>query len=153
MSEIDQKNSVLHLVWFEILASTWFGLNWDFARGIMNCLLPDVPVHILHVISLPSQQIKPSNQYYLLEFFVFVVCWLTLFTLSKIHKKWRTRCHVSMILSTLAINQTIVQKYVDYVGSIFCKSAYICKIWTRDFADAAALPGSKAGSGSMYLFS
>ena len=40
--------------------STCFGLNRDFARGIVNRLLP---VHILHAISLLSQQIEPSNQY------------------------------------------------------------------------------------------
>ena len=74
MSEIDQKNSVLHLVWFEILASTWFGLNWDFARGIMNCLLPDVPVHILHVISLLSQQTKQ----------VISICFVEIFCLADI---------------------------------------------------------------------
>ena len=100
----------------QILVSTQFTSNWDFARGIMNRWLP---VHILHAISISSQQIEPSNQYLSsLDILVSSLLFVGWHYLLLAFKAWRdsskmARSLVAMFLSTR--NQTIVH-YVSEVS-------------------------------------
>ena len=75
-----QKKSGLNPVWFEL----------DFARGIMNCVMPD---RISHSISLLSQHMDQVICIYLLEtlFFRFALPDIIYFQhsrLGEIHRKW-----------------------------------------------------------------
>ena len=54
----------------QITAFAQFCLNWGFARGIMNSVMP---VHILHSISLLSQHIEPSNPYLISRNILFLI--------------------------------------------------------------------------------
>ena len=111
-AELSKTNSGLHR----------FSLNWDFAMGIMNCVLP---VHYLQSISWLSQQIELSNQYLSSQEFLFLVFVGRHYLLSAF-KVWQNSSKMARPLSVQEIN--------NHPSCV--SSSWIARYWYWKFPDS-----------------